>query len=74
MRAFFSVFALVLSMLGGCKHPCDRLLDKLCDCPQARAKAACTEATNRRDARDKEVRDKERCAAEIEKLRCDQFN
>lgn len=74
MRWFSLVLLLAASLVGACRHPCDRLLDKLCDCPQARAKSACIEAKTRRDARDKEVRDKARCEVEVDKLRCEQFN
>jgi hypothetical protein len=70
----------IFALLGGlaaasllasaCSNPCDRLLKRLCDCPGERAKQACAEARKRREARDREALDKERCRRELEKFKC----
>jgi hypothetical protein len=57
--------------LGACSNPCERLQKKLCDCPGERAKAACAEAKKRREMRDKEALDKDRCRDALAKLRCE---
>lgn len=73
VRQLFSALALV-ALLAGCSNPCEKLLDKLCGCPGERAKLACTEAKDRREARDKETPDNERCKAQLESFKCAQLN
>lgn len=66
-----TALAALCLLAAGCSNPCDRLLKKLCDCPGVRAKAACTEAKERRKQRDAEDRDKDKCRDALEKLRCE---
>ena len=66
-------FALLALLAGACSSPCDRLLAKVCGCPGERAQAACDEAKRRYEARDKAVRDQDKCRKELEKFRCEQL-
>ena len=74
MRLVLASLALCTLLVGGCGDPCDKLLDKVCDCPGIRAKAACSEAKERREARDKEKRNTERCREQLEAFKCAQLN
>lgn len=69
MQALLFVALGLLSL--GCSNPCDRLLKKVCDCPGIRAKAACSEAKERRKQKDAESRNKDQCRAALEALRCE---
>jgi hypothetical protein len=71
MRPFrFAVCAAFVLAAAGCSSPCERLLQKVCDCPGEIAKSACAEAKARQAAHDQEVLNKEKCRKELETFQC----
>jgi hypothetical protein len=71
MRFALAILLLSVLALSACSNPCDRLLKKVCSCPGDRAKAACAEAKKRREMREKEALDKEKCRKALESFRCE---